>query len=361
MTPVIVLSIVFAIFGACIGSFLNVCIYRIPQEDLSVGKPKWSFCPICKSRIRWYDNIPILSWFLLRGKCRDCHTPISFRYPFVEMLTAALFVFAVVETGSSDNLAWLPTTTFWAILSAILVVVTFIDIDHRFIPDELSITGSALVPFVAWGLPGVPVSANCAPLLARLEGVDTALFGGLPSSLAYGLGATVGGLLAAYLFWRMSPAIEGGKRHWWETRLAFGVGAALGVGIAGLFLVPQWTQLPASTGLIGGLLGMAAGAGSLYAVGVLGRIAFRKDAMGLGDVKLMALLGAVLGWKAVLLAIFIACMLGSVIGIAVKMATRSSYIPFGPFLAAGALTMILWNDWVGLGLEWYMGLFQRPS
>ena len=104
---------------------------------------------------------------------------------------------------------------------------------------------------------------------------------------------------------------------------------------------------------------MLVGAGSIWAIGVLGKLMFRKDAMGFGDVKLMALLGAVLGWKLVLIAVFIACLLGSVIGIAMKLTTGSSYIPFGPFLSGGAVIIVLWADWVALGLDWYRSLFPR--
>lgn len=110
--------------------------------------------------------------------------------------------------------------------------------------------------------------------------------------------------------------------------------------------------------LAASLLGMGVGSGVIYLIAVLGKLAFRKEAMGFGDVKLMGLLGAALGWKPVLLALLIACLLGSVIGIGVRVATRSSYIPFGPFLSGGAAIMIIWRDWVDRGIEWYLGLFQ---
>lgn len=353
------LAAIFAAVGACVGSFLNVCIYRMPREDLSVAKPRTSFCPACGKPIRWFDNVPILSWALLRARCRDCRGPIPARYPFVEALTAALFVLAVVRTASPELplMQWLPTTSFWALLFAALVVVTFIDIDHRIIPDAISITGAALAPLAVWWLPGVPVDSGLPSFLVRaLAAVDRSSGGSVV--LAPTIGAVAGGILAMVLFRRFSPAYDGTRRTWWDTRLAASIGGAMGLMVAGLAFVPAWLDRPESTRLVAGMFGMALGSGSLYGVGVLGRLAFRKDAMGLGDVKLMALLGAVLGWKGVLLAIFIACLLGSVVGIALKVATRSSYIPFGPFLATGALILILWADWVAAGIDWYLSLFQ---
>lgn len=360
-----------AIVGGCVGSFLNVCIYRLPIEGLSVGQPRWSFCPLCEHRIRWHDNIPIFGWLALVGKCRDCKAKIAPRYPIVELITSGFFVLAALHVNVASQLpgfSWVFEALFWALLFSALIVVTFVDLDHRIIPDQISITGSALMVLPPLFFASVPVHADVPDFLRSwLTGVSLAPStaagawwgGALDSWWGYTLGALLGGAGLALLFWRLSPAIEGGRRQWWETRLAFSVGAALGASFIGLVFVPDWLAGAVPTRLIAALFGMGIGAGSLFSVGVLGSIAFKKDAMGLGDVKLMALLGAVLGWKGVLLAVFVACLLGSVIGIAVKLITRSSYIPFGPFLAAGALTLILWHQQVDAGLAWYLDLV-RP-
>ncbi|MEM7164490.1 MAG: prepilin peptidase [Planctomycetota bacterium] len=351
-----------AVLGGCVGSFLNVCIYRLPHEELSVREPRWSFCPLCKARIRWFDNVPVFGWLWLGGKCRDCKAKIAIRYPLVEAMTAGFFVLAVLHAGAPAALpefGWLPEAIYWALLFAALLVVTFVDLDHRIIPDDVSITGSAvalLPPLFCLGVPvhpDVPQFLLSALRALNANAVDSGV--GVAASISVAL---VFGAIAAYLFKRYSPRWDGGVRKWWETRLAFAVGASCGGVLASLFLIPGWLDTPAAQRFLAALFGMGVGAGALYSVGVLGKIAFKKDAMGLGDVKLMALLGAALGWKGVLLAIFVACLLGSVIGIAVKLITRSSYIPFGPFLAAGAMILILWHQQVDAALDWYVQLIR---
>ncbi|MEM7262004.1 MAG: prepilin peptidase [Planctomycetota bacterium] len=359
-----------ALVGACVGSFLNVCIYRLPEEDLSIGQPRTSFCPKCKTPIRWFDNVPVLGWLLLRARCRSCKAPISARYPMVELLTAATFVLVVLEIGeipepttssSAMVLEWLFVHLFWAIVVSALIVITFIDIDHRIIPDEVSVTGAALVPFAAWTISGVPVDPF--PPEWGVEGLRwLRLTEPLPAAAEIPVLALAGGLgavISMVAFRRFSPAWDGGQRTWWETRLAAVVGGLAATVLAGATGVGDWLDRPTTLRLVASLFGMLVGGGCIYSIGVLGKVIFRKPAMGFGDVKLMALLGAVLGWKLVLLAVFIACLLGSVVGIAVKVITRSSYIPFGPFLSAGALVLVFWGDWVALGLDWYRSLFPR--
>jgi len=251
------------VFAACIGSFLNVCIYRIPAEE-SVVSPG-SRCPGCRTPIAWYDNVPIVSWLVLRGRCRTCGTAIAARYPFVEAATGGLALLALWRFG--------PTTAAlvaFAFTTALLLI-TFIDFDHFFIPDEVS-------------LPGI------------LVGLAASL---LPEGI---------GLANAAM------------------------GAALGGGI--LWLV-AWSY-ERSTGLEG---------------------------MGLGDVKLLAMMGAFLGWQAIPIILIIASIAGSLAGVLVifgargrreiarvraslgwpavlpfiRRAARRTAIPFGPFLALGAV------------------------
>ncbi|MEJ2199689.1 MAG: prepilin peptidase [Desulfuromonadaceae bacterium] len=228
--PIFVLVFSF-LLGTIVGSFLNVCIYRIPAGESIVSPP--SRCPACGQRIRWFQNIPILSWILLGGKCAFCKVSISIRYPLVEALTGVLFALAVLFFG----LGW-PTLVFWLLL-AMLVVITFIDLDHQIIPDVIS-------------LPGI------------------------------------------------------------------------GIGFASSFLLPwiNWTD---------SLYGILLGGGSLFLVAAGYEFLTKKEGMGGGDVKLLAMLGAFLGWKAILPVIFLSSLLGTIVGVPlmlIKGADGKLAIPF---------------------------------
>lgn len=234
------------IFGAVIGSFLNVCIYRIPA-GVSIVKPA-SRCPSCEKAIRWYQNIPIFSYLILRGRCASCGVSISIRYPLVEMLTGVLFLLVFWQFG----LMW-ATPVYWSLMAA-LVVITFIDFDHQIIPNVIS-------------LPGIPL----------------------------------GFLLT--------------------------------------FLVP-WLSWQDS------LIGILVGGGSLAVVAGVYFLLTRKAGMGIGDIKLLAMLGAFMGWQAILPIIFLGSLVGSLVGVPlmlVKGADGKLAIPFGPFLSLGAIVFLLWG------------------
>jgi len=254
------------VVGACIGSFLNVCIYRLPAEE-SVLHPR-SRCPRCGTTIAWHDNVPLLSWALLRARCRGCSTPISARYPLVEAATGVLAVLALARFGPE------PLTVAVFAFTAALLLITFIDLDHRFIPDEVS-------------LPGIGV--------------------GLVVSL-----------------------------------------------------------LPGGIGIVNALLGAILGGGILWLVAWGYERFAGREGMGYGDVKLLAMIGAFLGWQAVPAVIVIASLTGSVAGllamldrsgrrrlqrvaqrfgaravaVSLRRASRRTEIPFGPFLALGALVVL---------------------
>ncbi|MFZ2039372.1 MAG: A24 family peptidase [Desulfobacterales bacterium] len=246
------------ILGACIGSFLNVCIYRIPLSK-SIVTPG-SMCPHCGKPIRFYDNIPIFSYLWLKGRCRQCQAPVSLRYPLVELLTALLFTALANRFGVSVE------TAIYMAFTAAMVTITFIDIDHRIIPDRIS-------------LPGIP-----ACFLAALA---------LPS-----------------MGWKAA------------------------------------------------LLGVLVGGGTLFMVAWGYNMLTGKEGMGGGDIKLLAMIGALLGWQGVVFTIFLASLLGTVVGLSIMVYARSNMklaVPFGPFLAAGALAFIF----VGPELVgWYIGLMR---
>ena len=240
------------VFGAVVGSFLNVCIYRLPKGR-SVVVPS-SHCPNCGQKIRWSDNIPILSYLLLAGKARCCRAKISPRYFVVELLTAAVFLAIFVVFGVTAR-----SFAYMAFVSG-LIIATFVDLEIQEIPDEISIGG---------------------------------LFAALALSVAF-----------------PSMLNEAGR----------------------------------GSAVLNSFLGALAGALMIYGIGMLGELAFKKEAMGGGDVKLMAMIGAFLGWKLVILTFFLAPFLGSVVGIIMKIREGRDVIPYGPYLSLAAVFSMFFGD-----------------
>ncbi len=231
------------IAGAAIGSFLNVLIYRIP-EGQSIIFPS-SRCPKCSHSIRFYDNIPIISYLVLRGMCRDCHEKISLRYPFVEAITALLSLLLFWEFGLSTKYL------FSFIFTCALIVITFIDLDHQIIPDVIT-------------LPGIPVFFLTA------------------------------------IFFMGVPVLES-------------------------------------------LLGILIGGGCLFAIAFTYELITKREGMGGGDVKLLAMLGAFLGWKSLFFILFVSSLLGAVVGISMMIAKGKDMkyaVPFGPFLSIAAVAYL---------------------
>lgn len=235
------------VFGAAIGSFLNVCIYRIPLK-VSIIKPS-SRCPFCEHPLRIYDNLPIVSYLWLKGKCRDCGARISWRYPLVELLTAVLAVMLFVKFGLSLN--------FLAhfLFVAALVVTTFIDLDHKIIPDVIT-------------LPGIPLFFLAAVFISRI--------------------------------------------HWLEA-----------------------------------LLGLLIGGGVLFTIAIVYELTTKREGMGGGDIKLLAMIGAFFGWKSLLFILLFSSLFGAIVGLAailIKKQNMKYAVPFGPFLSAAAIAYIFWGE-----------------
>jgi len=258
--------------GAIIGSFLNVVIHRIPRDEpLGLFAKTRSCCPSCKGEIAWFDNVPVLSYIYLLGKCRACGWRIPVRYPLVEVSCAALFLLAVLRV---DALGWTPAWLAFGVtaaFAAICLAATAIDFEHKILPDELTMRAGPAA------------------------GVVGALF---------------------------VPAIHGTAlfRH---------------------DLVP--TFKPGLASLVVGIAGAAAGAAIIGGIRWVGTLIARREAMGLGDVKFMAMCGLLLGpWGAVL-AIMVAMVGGSVLGLLIWAVTRNREIPFGPFLAMGALAVLFYG------------------
>ena len=248
--------IVSIIFGAILGSFLNVCIYRLPKEE-SIVWPG-SHCPHCKNPIKFYDNFPLISYLLLRGKCRYCKGPISAQYPLVEGITALSSLVLFMRFGPS-----LSYLIYFAFVAA-LIVITVIDLYHQIIPDVIS-------------LPGI------------------------------------------------------------------------GVGLLASLIIPQIT-------FFNSLIGVLLGGGSLFLVATLYQWLFKREGMGGGDVKLLAMIGAFLGWKAVILTILLGSLIGSIIGISIMVLKGKDFkyaIPFGPFLSLGAVISLFYGE---ILIKWYLYL-----
>ncbi len=257
------LYIIVFLFGSVIGSFLNVCIYRIPR-NLSIIIPS-SRCPSCNNPIRPWDNIPILSYILLNGKCRFCKEKISFQYPLVEFLNAVLYVMVLWRFGS--HFSWFLLIYFVFVSS--LIVITFIDFEFQIIPDGIT-------------LPGIPLA------------------------LIFGSAILPDPFLRANLL-----------------------------------------------GFKASISGVLLGGGLFYVIAIAGTAALKRDALGGGDIKMMALVGGILGWKGVILTTFLGSLLGSIIGVSlilIKGKEKGSKIPFGPYLSLGAVLSLLMGQEL---LIWY--------
>jgi leader peptidase (prepilin peptidase)/N-methyltransferase len=271
------------ILGAAVGSFLNVVIHRVPNEQ-SIVFPN-SACPKCGTPIKPYDNIPILSWLLLRGKCRSCGEPIAARYPAVELLTALLFVLVSWHTGLS------PILPVYLAFVATMVALIFIDAGHMILPNVITY-----------------------PLLA-------------------------GALAIRIIF----PLVFG-ENYFIDTQFA------PATYLAGK---PEWL-----VSLFSAVIGALVGGGSLWLVGEVWKRLRGVDAMGLGDVKMMLGVGALLGWRLAALSIFLGAFSGAVIGMIMiakeKDKNLQTQIPFGVFLGTGSILSLLFGEQL---ITWYMRMF----
>ncbi len=349
------------ILGAAVGSFLNVCIYRMPR-GLSVNEPRRSFCPSCKAPIPLQQNLPLLSWLWLRGKCASCGSRISIRYFAVELLTALLFLAVWVV------FPWPVAIAYWVFVS-LLIVATFIDFEHFIIPDEITIGGT---------LAGVMASA-IVPALMELNSRLLAVL--------YSLGAAVMGYLLLWLVLEGGKKAFGRKRIWLKAPSSFswvrqGDDAELVVGEErGLWsdhfaresdlMVMHCTEARVDDRLFQNptlelhynLLTIEGESFRLDEVnritGIVRELHIPREAMGRGDLKFIAAIGAFLGWRGVLCSIFAGSLIGSVVGLVSLLFSRrawSAKIPFGPYLALGAL---IWMFFGAQLLVWYIELL-RP-
>lgn len=318
MSETFVYGAFFFLFGAVIGSFLNVCIVRMPKEK-SIVFPG-SHCVKCQTPIQWFDNIPIFSYFILGGKCRKCQAPFSIRYALIELLTALTFLGFYLYYGLDIRL--LP----YLVMTCGFIVATFVDFEHRIIPDEISVGG------VFAGLALSLLVSNLHDL-----SIDTLNIGRVIMYFVVGLCVLIH--LIEYLTKR--EPVE-------KVDLGFFgfIGGAVLIDILVRFFVSAeptgWQKHLLS--LDASIIGFLIGGGSIYLMGMLGDFLFKKESMGGGDIKLLAMIGAFLGWKFSILTFFVAPFFGAVFGIAEKIRTNDSAIPYGPFLVLAALISLFFGD-----------------
>jgi len=244
------------ILGLIVGSFNNVCIYRIPRNE-SIIYPA-SHCPKCRSKIKPIDNIPLLSYILLKGRCRNCKSKISIQYPIVELLTGLTYLIIYLIYGLSVQ------TLIYIILSSALIIIAFIDLNEQIIPDVIS-------------LPGIVIGLILSFIVPYISFINSVL------------GALIGG---------------------------------------GIILIIAW----------------------------VGSIIFKKEAMGGGDVKLAAMIGAFLGWRYMVISLFLGFFLGALAGIFLilsKIKRKEDMVPFGPFIALGSIITLLCGEKI---IAWYIGI-----
>ncbi len=366
-----------ALLGAIVGSFLNVCIWRMPRKGLEVGNPRRSHCPSCGVAIAWYDNIPLLSWWLLGGHCRSCRGRISVRYFTVEALTSFFYVIIALKYLSPHGLAFdqIPELRWGeffvlAVIVSALIVASFIDIDLKILPDEITLTGMMLIPLICILWPGFHTRPVDAWVWGRLESLHSILPTlNLPgqglSGVAFWVVLVVlavvgfsGGIYGYQVYWK---CVHKTPKKLDDGALA-GVLAAFCLVIVGaVYLEPQWALHPRIVSFSSCILGMFTGSFLIFMIGVIGSVVFQKPAMGFGDVKLMGFLGGLVGWQGALVGFALACILGSMVGIARMLVIKSRYLWFGPFLSLGCLIYLLFPGMLRMFLDWYMGLFVSAS
>ncbi len=331
-------SLVFFSFGCVVGSFLNVCIYRMPRNESVVTPP--SHCPHCNYSIPWYLNIPLFTWLFLKGKCANCGAPISIRYFLVELLTGVAFLGCWLSFGPS---AWVALAL--CILMAGFIVATFIDLEYFIIPDEITI-GGIVVGFI------------CAFFIPELHHETRVSQSMVKSFLGIAVG---GGLIYAVL--------RGGK-------LLFGRQKIELAGESKIFFTETFLKLPDQeipydelfyrnsdvivfearrVEMIDRCLGQSQvrvtpvtlqigpekfqTAETPYFEAIASEITLPREAMGFGDVKFMAAIGAFLGWQAVIFSLMASSIIGSLVGVTLILSKRSEWssrLPYGPYIALAA-------------------------
>ncbi len=357
MTALVLDAFVF-VLGACIGSFLNVAIYRLPR-DLSVNQPRRSFCPACQKQIPWHQNLPLVSWLALRGRCASCGARISFRYFAVELITALCFL--IVWQSFAP-----PVAIAYSIFIALVIAATFIDFEHFIIPDEITIGGTIV---------GILASLAVPKLMNTDHRLSAFLISAASALLGYAL---------LWLVLEGGKLVFGSKRIRLATATSFtwtrqGEDAELLVGED----KTRWSEffarendellLRCASAQIDGrdftdtvlrfhYNRLQAGDETFsldqldQITGTTNEIRIPREAMGRGDLKFLACIGAFLSWRAVLFSVFAGSLYGSLVGLITLLVGKrvwSLKLPFGPYLALGAVTWMFFGEEL---VRWYQTL-----
>ncbi len=353
-------SLCFFVLGCIVGSFLNVCIHRMPLGMSIVSPP--SHCPHCKYSIPWYLNIPLLTWLVLRGRCKNCGAPISVRYFIVELLTGIAFLGCWLKFGNHLHpLSSIPVALAFAVLLAGLIAATFIDFEHFIIPDEITFGG-------------IGVGLLASVLLPRLHDAPSHL-----SSLLQGLIGALAGAVVVYAILRLGKLLFG--RHRLKlvpgTKIVFGE-ASLHLPGREIFYDDLFYRKSDAVVLRAQTLELIDRgykdvtvrlSPAVLEIGdekmspddvpcmecVCAEIVLPREAMGMGDVKFMSAIGAFIGWQGVIFSLMLSSMIGAAVGLILIILRRrefSSRMPYGPYIALAAVI------WVFIGKKYWFALFQ---
>ena len=371
--------IIFA-YGCCIGSFLNVVIYRMPRDKSLITPP--SSCPSCGKHIRFYDNVPLFSWLLLGRKCRYCRAPISARYFFIELLTAVVFLGLFIVYFYTDlretvqpflGRGWLIYLLHIILLSA-FIAASAIDLEHWIIPLAIcwlvtaaGFIGSAVGPyFIDTAL------IRAYSLLPSASAATGSMAAGGAIGLAISWGLLASGLLKRS--YETDEHAEGGQveqkdnaakeenpelhvNHRLEAfREIIFLTPIIACSLAAYWIISSTVSIesqnnfpiqhPVVAGFLGSLWGYFIGCGIVWGVRIFGTLAFGKEAMGLGDVHLMGAAGAVIGPILVVVAFFIAPFFGLAWAGFQMFFKKIRQIPYGPFLSLGIFVVMILHDWI---------------
>ena len=346
------------ILGAVVGSFLNVCIYRLPL-DLSINEPRRSYCPNCKQPIPWYQNLPLISWLVLRGHCANCGSKIRFRYFGVELLTALLFL-AVWRTFPPPV-----AVAYWVFVS-LLIIGTFIDLEHFIIPDQITIGGTVAGIIASFAVPqlmytDLRLAAVVRSFLAAALGYVVLLIVLEMGKMAFGKKRIHLDAPTPFRWSRHdddADFVVGEERSLWSDHFARKTDR----------LILQCSEAKIDnraydTVTLNFHYDRVAVGDEVFVLdqidqisGTVDELQIPREAMGRGDLKFLAAIGAFLGWRAVLFSIFAGSLVGSLVGLLTLLVGKrvwSAKLPFGPYLAFGALIWMFFGDAL---VRWYTGL-----
>ena len=371
-------ALVFFVFGCIMGSFLNVCIYRMPRGESLVSPP--SHCPHCHYSIPWYLNMPLFTWIFLRGRCAQCRAPISVRYFLVELLTGVAFLASWLAVGRQGT--WL-ALAYSLVLSG-LIVATFIDLEHYIIPDEITIGGMVVGFLCSLAVPSLHRGADpLVSLIARFlsprqrealsQGAASPVFSLIESALGIGIG-----LGLVYFVVRVGKLLFGKQRVDLEpdSRVVFTETSlvlpdqeilfeelfyrksdvitleAKAIELIDRCYLPATIRLSPEKLLIGKETLNPENVPHMEVV--TDTLFLPREAMGFGDVKFMGAIGAFLGWQATVFSLMLSSVIGAVVGvalIALRKQEWSSRIPYGPYIALAA---VIWMFGGQRLLDWWL-------